>query len=133
MKKGIITFAALLSLGLVTGCGSKNQVVCSGKVDESGTSYEAKMVANLKDGKVSDGYIQMTFSDKKDAESYCGILALTNSMADKGGVEKIDYKCDGKKVRINKLELDSDDKFVGLTKDEFIKKATEGSDKVTCK
>ncbi len=132
MKKGIIAFASIITLGLFTGCGNSNQVVCSGKVEESGQSYEAKMVANLKDGKVSDGYIEMTFSDKKAAEAYCGIFALADSFS-KDDSKKIDYKCDGKKVRINTLELDDDDKYIGLTKDEFIKKASSDEDKIKCK
>ena len=132
MKKGIITFAAVLSLVLVTGCGSKNQVVCSGKVDDGDDSYEAKMVANLKDGKVSDGYIEMTYNDKKTVETMCKALDFTNSMA-KDDKDKVDFKCNGKTIRINTLEMDEDDKYVGLSKDEFIKKASGGSANVTCK
>ncbi len=132
MKKGIIAFAALATLGIFTGCGNKNQVVCSGKVEEDGQSYEAKIVGNLKDGKVSDGYIEMTFSDKKNAETYCGMLALTNSFSNDDS-KKIDYECKDKTIRINTLELDEDDKFIGLTKDEFIKAASDDEKGVKCK
>ncbi len=134
MKKGIITFAAVIALGCITGCGSKkNQVVCTGKATENGQTYEAKIIANLKDGKVSGGSMEMKFSDKKTAETMCGFMALANSMAEKDS-DKIDYKCSGKTLKINSLEtFDTDGNLIGLTKEEFIKQATSDSDDIKCK
>ena len=134
MKKGIIAFAAVVAFGCVTGCGkSKNQVVCTGTATEGGQKYEAKIVANLKDGKVKDGYVEMKFSDKKTAETMCGFMAMANSMAEDNS-KKIDYKCNGKTLKINSLAtLDEDGKIVGMTKDEFIKQATSSNNEVKCK
>ena len=131
MKKGIIVFTAVIALGAVVGCGKKkNQVVCSDKATENGQTYEAKIVANLKDNKVADGYMEMKFSDEKTASTMCGFMALANSLAEEES-KKIDYKCNGKTLRIN--SLDSDEKFTGLTKEEFIKKATASSKEIKCK
>lgn len=136
MKKGIIAFAAVVVLGCITGCGkNKNQVVCTGKATEDGQTYEAKIVANLKDGKVKDGYMEMKFSDKKTAETMCGFMNLANSMAEKDS-DKIDFTCKGKVLKINSLDTlssNEDDKIVGLTREEFIKQATSNSKDVKCK
>ena len=134
MKKGIITFAAVVAIGFVTGCGGKkNQVVCTGKATENGQTYEAKIVANLKDDKIKDGYIEMKFSDKKTADSMCGLMAMANSMAEKDS-DKIDYSCKGKTVKINSLKtMDDEGKIIGMTKDEFIKQAKSSSDDIKCK
>lgn len=133
MKKGIILFAAVVALGLTTGCGKKNQVVCTGKVSEGGQSYEAKIVAKLKKGKVADGYMEMKFSNEKTAASMCGFMKLANSMAEDDS-KKIDYTCKGKTLKINSLASDDDDNnFIGMTKDEFIKQAKSSSKNIKCK
>lgn len=133
MKKSIIAIVAVVALGCITGCGkNKNQVVCTGKATENGKTYEAKIVANLKNNKVNDGYIEMKFSDSKTADTMCSLFKLANSMADKES-DKIDYSCKGKTVKINTLDMDEDEKFVGLTREEFIKKATKDSEDIKCK
>lgn len=134
MKKGIIVFAAVVTLGFITGCGkNKNQVVCTGKAKENGQSYEVKIVANLKKNKINDGYMEMKFSNEKTAQSMCGLMAMANGMAKKDS-DKIDYKCKGKTLKINSLKtLDDDGKIIGMTKDEFIKQATSSSKDIKCK
>lgn len=134
MKRGIIVFSAIISLCLITGCGkSKNQVVCTGKATEDGQTYEAKIVANLKDGKVKDGTIEMKFSDKESAEQMCSLMSLANSMAE-DEKDKIDYSCKGKTIKFNSLAMfDDEDSVIGLTKDEFIKTVTADSDEIKCK
>lgn len=133
MKKGIIVFAAVVALGVVTGCGKKNEVVCTGKTTENGATYEAKIVAKLKKGKVADGYMEMKFSDKKTAETMCGFMAMANGMAEKDS-DKIDYTCKGKVLKINSLKtMDEDGELIGMTKDEFIKQAKSSSKNIKCK
>ena len=137
MKKGIIAFASVIAIGCVTGCGGKkNQVVCTGKVSEGSQTYEAKIVAKLKDNKVNDGYMEMKFSDQKTADTMCGMMKLANSMAEDES-KKIDFTCKGKTLKINSLESmeseDSDDKIIGMTKEAFIKQATSSSKDVKCK
>ena len=134
MKKYIIAFVAVVALGVVTGCGkNKNQVVCTGKATENGQTYEAKIVGKLKDNKINDGYIEMKFSDQKTADTMCGFMAMANSMSEKES-EKIDYTCKGKTLKMNSLKsFDTDGNLIGLTKEEFIKQATESSKDIKCK
>lgn len=134
MKKGIIAFAAVIALGTITGCGkNKNQVVCTGKATDGGQTYEAKIIGKLKDGKITDGSMEMKFSDEKTASTMCGLMAMANSMAEDDS-KKVDYTCKGKTLKINSLKTwDSEESFVGLTKEEFIKQATESSKDIKCK
>ena len=135
MKK----LGALLIVGtlFLTGCG--NKVVCSSTVKDGEESYKVKITANMKSNKVSSVDGEMTFESEASAEKMCSMLNLVNSFSS-DEEKKLDFKCKGKKITIknyDKLESDdAEDKLVGLTKDEFIKKMTEGSDeesKVTCK
>lgn len=130
MKKTLLT-VALISLFATTGCGKKDEVVCTGKVEESGMSYEMKVVGKLKDDKITSGSIEMTFSDEKAAQTFCGFFALANSMAENSD-EQINYTCDGKKVKVDSIEAVIDDNFEGMTKDDFIKEITK-EENVSCK
>lgn len=135
MKKYLlVVFGALL---LVTGCGKKNQVVCTASMSEGGMNMEAEVVGELdKDNKISSVTVTYDLKDKSTADSYCSLFKMaTNS--EKG----VSVECSGTKVIMKGLEgLDTDsdeeDKVIGLTKEEFIKKATETEEegvKFTCK
>ena len=134
MKRFVIAFAAVITVGFVTGCGSKkNEVVCTGKITEGGVTQEAKIVAKLKKNKVSDGYMEIKYSDQKSADTMCSMMKLANSMAEKDS-EKIDYTCKGKTMKINSLKtFDEEGNLIGLTKEEFIKQATSENDEIKCK
>ena len=134
MKK----LGALLIVGtlLLTGCG--NKVVCSSTVKDGDKTAKIKITANMKNNKVSSVNAEMNFDSEDTAKQTCSSLELINSF-NTDESKKLDFKCKGKKITIkdyDKLGSDDEDKLVGLTKDEFIKKMTENSDeesKVTCK
>ena len=93
----------------------------------------------MKNNKVSSVNAEMNFDSEDTAKQTCSTLELMNSF-NTDESKKLDFKCKGKKITIkdyDKFGSDKEeDKLVGLTKDEFIKKMTEGSDedsKVTCK
>lgn len=133
MKKGFIFLVC--ALFLLTACG-KNEVVCTGKVEEDGETYEMKVTGTLKDDKISAVKASMTFADKEKADQFCSIMSLINSFAEDDS-KKVDYKCDGTTITIENYQnmADSDEESpIGKTKAEFIELMTKDSEeKVTCK
>ena len=129
MKKVLFLLPLLF---LLTGCG--NKVTCTTTVEEDGEKYEAKVVANLKNNKVESGKMELTFSDKEKGEQYCNLIKAFMGMAEED--QKVDIKCDGKKMTIDSLDFDTDEgeeKLVGKTKDDFIKAFKEKYPEATCK
>ena len=133
MKKGIVFLVA--ALFLLGGCG-KNEVVCSGKVEEDGKTYEVKVTGTLKDDKIASVKASMVFGDKETTDQFCSIMSLINSFAEDDS-KKVDYKCDGTTITIENYQnmADSDEESpIGKTKEEFIELMTKDSDEqVTCK
>ena len=129
MKK--YAFLMVAGLLLVSGCGSKNEVVCTGSSSEDGMNLTMKVTATIKDEKVSAAKAVMTFDSKEMADAYCGIFNLASSLTEDG--EKIDVKCDGKDVIFNDYSqfADSEDQIIGMSKEDFIK-AMETSE-LSCK
>ena len=135
MKK----LGALLIIGtlLLTGCG--NKVVCSSTIKNDDSSAKVKIIANMKSGKVSSLSAEMNFDTEKGANIACSSIAIISGYSNSEDGKKIDYKCKDKKITIKNYDLllnSEDDKFVGLSKDEFINRMTkENNDdrKVTCK
>ena len=135
MKKFLV-----LSLGvlLLAGCGKSNKVTCSGDVEEGGQKYSMKVTGYLENDKVKTIDAVMEFSSKEEAQTMCGLMSLANGFAEKEK-QKIDVKCDGKKMTIKGFEkVDSNDegesKLANLTKEEFIKYfQDESENKLVCK
>ncbi len=132
MKKGIVFLVA--SLLLLSACGKK-EVVCSGKIEEDGKTYEVRITGTLDNNKVSAVKASMIFGDTETADQFCSIMSLANSFAEDDS-KKIDYKCDGTTLTIENYQnmADSEDESpIGKTKEEFIELMTKDSDdKVTC-
>ena len=134
MKK--FAFLLVAGLFLVAGCGSKakNQVVCTGEVEESGQKYTMEIKGTLDSNDVITGITaKMTFDSEDMAQSICGIFGLANSMAEDDS-EKIVYECDKKSIEIknyeNLAELDGEE-LEKLSKADFIEEMkNEG---LTCK
>ena len=122
---------AVVSTLVLTGCGKKT-VTCSATQEDGGEKMTTEVVGTLKSNKIDSVKAKITFEKEETAKTYCSFLGLA-STADDGS--KIDIKCDGKSITISNYEkLDSSDKIIGLTKDEFISKMKEsGGDKVSCK
>ena len=113
MKKAVVL--SLASLFLLTGCGSsKNKVTCKGSMSESGIDATLKVVATLKDNKVSDVDMEYEFSSKDIASLMCSAAKATGAKV----------KCSGKSVKMSgdsafeEAGLDKD-----MSKDDFIKAA----------
>ena len=129
MKKYLLVVFCVALLFIVTGCGNKNSVTCSGKMDGN----EAEVIAEF-DGndKLTTITATQDLGSKESADQYC---TLYSSMlpADSG----ISVSCSGSKVTIKGFEKmmdDEEDSMVGMTKEQF-KQAMEADSEgqVTCK
>lgn len=129
MKKYFLFAFCALLLFVVTGCGSKNTVVCTGKVD----SYEAELTAEF-DGndKLTTITVVEEVGSKEEADQVCALSSLFEAQG-------VSISCSGNKVTIKGYEkmADSEDgekTMVGLSKEEFKKAMEEESEgQVTCK
>ncbi len=131
MKKLVFLLPLLL---LLTGCGSKS-VTCTAQVEEDGKKYEMKMTGNLKDDKVVSGKMELIFEDKEEAEQTCALVKAFMGLASEEE-QKVDIKCDGKKMIIDSLDFDSEgeeDKLTGKTKEEFINTVKAQYSDAVCK
>ncbi len=133
MKKYFLVVFCALLLFVVTGCGSKNPVTCSGSMTEGGTEVKAEIVADFDENdKLTGVTITEDLGDKEKADQMCALFKSFMT-ADSG----MDISCSGSKVTIKgyeKMADDEEDKLLGMTKEEF-KKAMEEEEegKVTCK
>jgi hypothetical protein len=133
MKKYFLVVFCALLLFVVTGCGNKNQVVCSGSMSEGGVEVKAEIVADFdKDDKLTTVTVTEDLGNKEQADQMCALFKAFMP-ADSG----VDISCSGSKVTIKGYENmaeDEEDKMVGMTKEEFkaaMEKEAEGN--VTCK
>ena len=135
MKKYfLLVFCALLLV--VTGCGKKNQVICSGTTTEDGTEIKAEIIADFdKDDKLTTVTMIEDLGDKTKADQFC---AMYNAFASELS-EGVSISCSGSKVTIKGYEKMDDDEessesMIGKTKEEFKKAIEEESNgTVTCK
>lgn len=121
MKK---LFILLFAVVLIAGCGKSNKVVCSGNVEEAGQKYEMKVTGYLENDKIKTIDAEMIFGDDEAAKTMCGLMNLVNGFAEKEE-DKIDIKCDGKKMTIKGFEKydaseESETEFMNMTKEKFI-------------
>lgn len=133
MKKYFLVVFCTLLLLAVTGCGNKNQVVCTGSMSEGGVDVKAEMVADFdKDDKLTSVTVTEDLGDKEKADQMCALFKAFMP-ADSG----VDISCSGSKVTIKGYENmadDEEDKMVGMTKEEFkaaMEQEAEGE--ITCK
>ncbi|MCR5787685.1 MAG: hypothetical protein K6G37_01160 [Bacilli bacterium] len=123
MKK--VAVLGLTSLFLLTGCGSKNNVVCTGSTNEGGEKISMKVTGSLKGDKIEKVSAKLTFGSKDKAKQYCSIFELANSMAS-DSKDKIDVKCSGKSIEFKDYtKVSSDDSIIGASKADFIKAMEE--------
>jgi len=134
MKKYFLgLFCAVLLF--VTGCGNKNQVKCTGEMEEAGMKMKQEIVAVFDDNNIfKDATATMDLGSKETADQFCGLYKMFSDSA-KG----VEISCSGTKVTIKGFEnLDSDeededteDSPIGKTKEEFIKLMEK--EQMTCK
>ena len=133
MKKYYLIALSALLLFVVTGCGNKNQVVCSGKMEENGLEVTAEIVAEFDENdKLVDATITEDVGDKTKADQMCALYKAF--VTEDTGVS---ISCSGSKVTIKgyaKMTADEEDSMIGQTKEEFksyMESTSEGQ--VTCK
>ena len=129
MKKYFLVVFCGALLFLLAGCSSKNQVVCTVEETEGGITMKGEVLVDFdKNDKLTDATATYDVGDKKTADQYCSFLKL---MEDK---EKgIEVSCSGTKITIKgfaKID-DEDEKMVGMSKEDFLKKAKE--ENMSCK
>ena len=128
MKKYFfVVFFALLVV--LVGCGNKNQVKCTGEMNEGGLNIKAEVVADLDgDNKVTDATVVYDLGDETTATTYCSFFKLMEDSS-KG----ISISCSGSKITIKGYAQmdDGEEKLAGTTKDDFVK-AME-AEGLTCK
>ena len=134
MKKYFLVVFCALLLFIVTGCGSKNQVVCSGTMEEDGEKFEAEVIGEFdKDDKLTTVTMTEDAGSKEKADQVC---AMYNAFAGEMP-EGVSVSCSGSKVTIKgyeKFDEEDEDEIVGKTKDEFKKLMEDESEgKLTCK
>ena len=115
---------------MITGCGSKNQVICTNK-----EGLKTEVIANFDNNKLVDTIVNYEFSDEETAKQYCDIY-----QKDDVGIK---VSCLGKKVTItgnvvpafeggeerNTFEENGDFKLekdlAGTTEEKFVKAMEE--------
>ena len=129
MKKYLLVMFGALLLFVVTGCESKNTVVCTGKVDD----HEAELTAEFdSNDKLTTITVVEEAASKEEADQVCALSSVFEAQG-------ISVSCSGTKVTIKGYEkmVDSEEdeeKMVGLSKEEFKKAIEKESDgTVTCK
>lgn len=120
MKKYLLVLLCAFVL-VVTGCGKKNQVVCSKTTSEGDQKVVEEGIFVLdKDNKVESAEGSYIFDDKDLAKNYCDLF---KSLLDDEFKNSI--SCSDNKVTIKDLhkmqDEDAETKIVGLSKDELIK------------
>ncbi len=130
MKKYFLVVVCALLLFVVTGCGNKNQLKCTGSMEDSGLKINAEVVADFDENdKLTDATIVYDLGDSDTAKAWCSIFEYMKD-ADKG----IDVKCSGSKITITgyaKVADDDEESMVGKTKEEF--KEAMAAEQITCK
>ena len=132
MKKYLLVVFCAALLLVVTGCGNKNQLTCTGSMNESGIEMKAEVVADFDENdKLTDATVSYDLGSKETADQWCSMFKLMND-ADKG----IEVSCSGSKITIKgyaKMDDEGEESMIGKTKEEFkavMEKEVEG---ITCK
>ena len=157
MKKMFLGIISIITILFVTGCGSKNQLVCTASINEQGQKYDAEMTVKFNDNdKVEKVSFIMTFSTEEEAKliyrEYEEMLKLAEQFAQQGQqMPQFDIKNEGKKIIIEdyaafvKLafegggqegapEREAKDELIGMSKENFKKNMESDSEaKWTCK
>ena len=133
MKKYFLVVFCALLLFVVTGCGNKNEVKCTGTMSEGGVNVTAEIIGEFDDNdKLTTVTMIEDLGDKEKADQMCALVKAFMP-ADSG----VDVSCSGSKVTIKgyeKMADDEDEQVIGMTKEEF-KQAmeSEAEGQVTCK
>ncbi len=133
MKKYFLFAFCALLLVVVTGCGSKNVVKCSGKMEGQEAEITAEFDSN---DKLTTATVVEDAGSKEAADQICSMYNAFASQMPEG----VSVSCSGSKVTIKGFEKMADseeddaEKMVGLSKEDFKKAMEEQTEgQVTCK
>ncbi len=130
MKKYLFVVFCALFLVVLTGCGKKADITCTGEMEEGGIKAKATYYAYLTDNKVSRVDVEMSFDDDATAKTTCQTMELVKTMAGDEAKDMV-VKCSGKTVTIENFPAEDEEDMIGVSKEEFIKAAEQQS--LTCK
>ena len=119
MKKYLLVLVCAVLVLAVAGCSKKNQLKCTGEMDESGVKIKAEVVADFdKDDKLTDAVVYYDLGSKETADQYCSFMKMMEDSA-KG----VSISCSGSKITIKGYAQmdDGEEKLAGTTKDDFVK------------
>ncbi len=128
MKK-FLSLAAITVFGALclTACGgNKNEIVCKATEDMEGMKVESKIIATLKDEKVSEVSGEMVFESSDAATQYGSILKAAETYLGEG---TLGLEINGKTIKVKNMNAlleimgsqSSDFAVIGSSKDDFIK------------
>lgn len=138
----------VLSLLLLTGCGSKNQLKCTAEAEQNGKKYKGEIVVDLDNNdKVKDASMTMTFDSSEEADQMYSmfqlVIGMAQGMAEDGKeVPNFDIKKDGKSIIISNYASfasfsgdEEKEELLGMSKEDFIKRVESDTSngKWTCK
>ncbi len=130
MKKLVIFLCCAVMLLVVTGCGKKNQVVCSKTAEEEGQKMTVEVTVDFDSSdKATNASMVYDFEDKTLAETFCNLFKESD--------QKDNISCSGTKITIKDLDAFEDEeeedseKVVGQSKEDVLKTAEEEG--FTCK
>ena len=134
MKKYFLVVFCAALLFVVTGCGSKNEMKCTGTMEENGQKVEAEVTAEFdKDDKLTTVTMVEDLGDKEKADQFCAMYNAFASQMPEG----VSVSCSGSKVTIKgfeKMDDEEEESVIGKSKEEFKKAMEEQSEgKLTCK
>ena len=110
MKKYLLIIFCAVIMFAVTGCGSKNQVVCTGTMTEGEEEVKVELTADFdKDDKLTTVTMTEDLGDKDKANQVCGLYEALSSQMPEG----VSVSCSGSKVTIKAGEAAEGYVFVG--------------------
>lgn len=134
MKKINILISILICTFLLTGCGEKNTYTCSYQMVEDGIKITEKIEAKLDSDKKVEALTLIVESDNKEyLDSMYEFYKTYNDSASSN--EKIVVSKSDNTITIENAEKilqSEDDKYIGISKEEFDTKVKQGNNEVIC-
>ena len=112
MKNKFVLVMLVTVVLLLTGCEATS-LKCTATYDDT-IKYSVKITANIKNKKVSNATLRMTFKNSEDASNMCELNKLNTN-------KNVLVSCYEKEVIIRNYENLLSASSNGITKDDFVK------------
>lgn len=112
MKNIFIIIVLFIFTMYLTGCESTS-LKCTATYNDT-IKYSVKITSNIKNNKISNAKLRMTFKNSEDATNMCDLNKLNSS-------KNVTISCYEKEVIIRNYEYMFSDSKDGISKDDFIK------------